>query len=252
MGEQLESIAKSRNARWSVRPLTREALAQRPLLLIGTLTPVTVERSIDTVPDAFRVWLTLIDLRSGKVIAKQIDRATVDSVNPEPLKYYQDSPSWHKDKTVLGYINSCQVNTKIGVPTRLPGAAARGRGLERGDPRLRRRQGPARQQALQGGRAARRPRRPARAERALHHQLAARSARRGARRVRQARRVRPGAEATAGEAAVPARQDAIQCRRRPAAAVQHVDRIARPEGRQHRAYACRPHQPDRQRARPEA
>ena len=129
MGEQLESIAKSRNARWAVRPLTREALAQKPLLLIGTLTPVTVERSIDTVPDAFRVWLTLIDLRSGKVIAKQLDRATVDSVNPEPLKYYADSPTWHKDKTVLGYINSCQINTRIGDPAdpdylaRLPAAA---------------------------------------------------------------------------------------------------------------------------------
>jgi outer membrane protein OmpA-like peptidoglycan-associated protein len=129
MGEQLESIARSRNAKWSVQPLTRESLAQRPLLLIGTLTPVTVERSIDTVPDAFRVWLTLIDLRSGKVIAKQIDRATVDSVNPEPLKYYQDSPTWHKDKTILGYINSCQINTKIGDPAdpdylaRLPAAA---------------------------------------------------------------------------------------------------------------------------------
>ena len=129
MGEQLESIAKSRQARWAVRPLTREALAQKPLLLIGTLTPVTVERSVDTVPDAFRVWLTLIDLRSGKVIAKQLDRATVDSVNPEPLKFYADSPTWHKDKTVLGYINSCQVNTKIGDPAdpdylaRLPAAA---------------------------------------------------------------------------------------------------------------------------------
>ena len=129
MGEQLESIAKTRHSRWSVRPLTREALAQKPLLLIGTLTPVTVERSIDTVPDAFRVWLTLIDLRNGKVIAKQLDRASVDSVNPEPLKYYADSPTWHKDKTVLGYINSCQINTKIGDPAdpdylaRLPAAA---------------------------------------------------------------------------------------------------------------------------------
>lgn len=129
MGEQLESIAKSRNTRWSVRPLTRAALAQKPLLLIGTLTPVNVERSIDTPPDAFRVWLTLIDLRSGKVIAKQLDRATVDSVNPEPLPYYRDSPTWHKDKTVLGYINSCQINTRLGDPAdpdylaRLPGAA---------------------------------------------------------------------------------------------------------------------------------
>ena len=129
MGVQLESIVKAQHAKWAVAPLTRQALSTRPLLLIGTLTPVNVERAIDTPPDAFRVWLTLIDLRTGRVVAKQIDRATVESVNPEPLKYYADSPTWHKDSTVLGYINSCQVNTKIGDPadpdylSRLPAAA---------------------------------------------------------------------------------------------------------------------------------
>ncbi len=129
MGAQLESIVKTKYAGWSVKPLTRQALATQPLLLIGTLTPVNVERAVDTPPDAFRVWLTLIDLRTGRVIAKQLDRATLDSVNPEPLKYYADSPTWHKDKTVQGYINSCQINTKIGDPAdpeylaRLPAAA---------------------------------------------------------------------------------------------------------------------------------
>lgn len=129
MGTQLESIVKTKYGGWAVKPLTRQSLAEKPLLLIGTLTPVTVRPSVDTVPDAFRVWLTLIDLRTGKVIAKQIDRATVGSVDAEPLPYYRDSPTWHKDKTVLGYINSCQINTKIGDPAdpeylaRLPGAA---------------------------------------------------------------------------------------------------------------------------------
>lgn len=116
MGDQIEAIAKAKQAGWTVKPLTRESLAEKPLLMIGTLTPVNVERSVDTVPDAFRVWLTVIDLRDGRVIAKQLDRATVGSVNPEPLKFYADSPTWHKDKSVLGYINSCQINTKIGDP----------------------------------------------------------------------------------------------------------------------------------------
>jgi outer membrane protein OmpA-like peptidoglycan-associated protein len=129
MGQQLEGIVKAKYSNLQVQPLTRQALATQPLLLIGTLTPVNVERAIDTKPDAFRVWLTLIDLRSGKVVAKQLDRATLESVNPEPLKYYADSPTWHKDKTVLGYINSCQVNTRIGDAAdpdylaRLPAAA---------------------------------------------------------------------------------------------------------------------------------
>lgn len=129
MGNQLESIIKTKYSGWSVKPLTRQALAEKPLLLIGTLTPVNVERAVDTVPDAYRVWLTLIDLRTGRVIAKQIDRATLGSVDPEPLPFYRDSPTWHKDKTVSAYINSCQVNTKIGDPAdpdylaHLPGAA---------------------------------------------------------------------------------------------------------------------------------
>jgi outer membrane protein OmpA-like peptidoglycan-associated protein len=97
--------------------------------MIGTLTPIQTERKVDTQADAFRVWLTLIDLRTGRVVAKKLDRATLGSVNPEPLPYYRDSPSWHKDKTVAGYINSCQINTKIGDPAdpdylaRLPAAA---------------------------------------------------------------------------------------------------------------------------------
>ncbi len=129
MGDDLEALAKKDFRSYAVSPLTRNTLATKPLLLIGTLTPVNVERSIDKQPDAFRVWLTLIDLRSGKVVAKALDRATVDSVNPEPLPFYRDSPTWHKDATIMGYINSCQVNTKIGdladpgYLARLPAAA---------------------------------------------------------------------------------------------------------------------------------
>jgi len=129
MGLELESVAKSDFRAYAVTPLTRNTLATKPLLLIGTLTPINVERSIDKQPDAFRVWLTLIDLRTGRVVAKALDRATIASVNPEPLPFYRDSPTWHKDKTILGYINSCQVNTKIGDSAdpdylaRLPAAA---------------------------------------------------------------------------------------------------------------------------------
>jgi len=129
MGDDLEALAKKDFRSYAVTPLTRNTLATKPLLLIGTLTPVNVERSIDKQPDAFRVWLTLIDLRTGKVVAKALDRATVESVNPEPLPFYRDSPTWHKDATIMGYINSCQVNTKIGdladpdYLARLPAAA---------------------------------------------------------------------------------------------------------------------------------
>lgn len=129
MGEQLAAIVTANAPQVTVQPLTRETLASKPLLLIGTLTPVNTVRSIDTVPDAFRVWLTVIDLRTGRVVAKWLDRATPNTVDATPLPYYRDSPTWHKDKAVLGYINSCQRDTSIGDPAdpdylaRLPAAA---------------------------------------------------------------------------------------------------------------------------------
>lgn len=116
MGADLAASLRRQHPGWTLRPLTREALARKPLLLIGTLTPVNTKPAVDTAPDAYRIWLTLIDLRSGRVVAKKLDRATPDSVSAEPLPFYRDSPTWHRDKTVAAYINSCQVNTRLGDP----------------------------------------------------------------------------------------------------------------------------------------
>ncbi len=129
MGEQLAAIVRSKYPQWKVKPLTRQLVASGPLLLMGTLTAVNTRNATQERSDAFRIWLTLVDLKTGRIVAKKLDRATVDSVDASPTRYYQDSPTWHKDRTVSGYINSCQVNSKVGDPIdptylmRLPGAA---------------------------------------------------------------------------------------------------------------------------------
>lgn len=128
MGEQLAGIVRAKYPMWSVQPLTRTALNDKPLLLVGTLTAIHT-RNVQTEPaDAFRICLRVVDLRTGEVIGRGLDRATVDSVNAEPTPYFRDSPTWHKDKTTTGYITTCQ-GTQLGSridPTylmRLPAAA---------------------------------------------------------------------------------------------------------------------------------
>ena len=108
MGQQMAALIKAKAPRWNVRPLTRSGLANGPLLLIGTLTPVNTRNAATETADAFRACLVLVDLRSGKLIAKKVDRATVGSVNAEPTAYYRDTPAWTRDKTVNGYIKTCQ------------------------------------------------------------------------------------------------------------------------------------------------
>jgi outer membrane protein OmpA-like peptidoglycan-associated protein len=144
VGAQLARLVGEKFPMWTVQPLSRKALGQAPLLLIGTLTPVDLNpapggipagtardsRPADTTPvDAFRIWLTLADLRTGKIVAKRLDRAEPASVNAEPTRFFRDSATTLKDRTVAAYVNSCQIDARIGDPLdplyvmRLPAAA---------------------------------------------------------------------------------------------------------------------------------
>ena len=128
MGQQLSALIKSRTPQWNVRQLTRASLSNRPLLLIGTLTAINTKNAKDENADAFRVCLVLIDLRTGKLVAKRVDRASLATVNAEPTPFFRDSPTWALDKTAVAYIKSCQGsspgdNVDAGYLLRLPAAA---------------------------------------------------------------------------------------------------------------------------------
>ena len=128
-GGKLAALVAERFRHWTVRPYERKALASGPLLLIGTLTPVALSDSGNGAPDAYRLWLTLVDLRSGNIVAKRLDRAAQASGNAEPLPFFGDSPTWHLDRTTQAYVNSCQVQARVGERVdplylwRLPAAA---------------------------------------------------------------------------------------------------------------------------------
>ena len=108
MGAQLAGLITRRVPSWNVQPLTRAALASRPLLLIGTLTAINTKNAKDENADAYRVCLALTDLRTGKLVAKRADRAQLATVDAEPTPLFRDSPTWALDNTAQGYIKSCQ------------------------------------------------------------------------------------------------------------------------------------------------
>ena len=128
MGAQLAGLITRRVPAWNVQPLTRAALAAKPLLLIGTLTAINTKSAKDENADAFRICLVLIDLRSGKLVAKRVDRATLASVDAEPIALFREAPTWALDATAEAYIKSCQ-GSSPGDPIaplylqRLPAAA---------------------------------------------------------------------------------------------------------------------------------
>jgi outer membrane protein OmpA-like peptidoglycan-associated protein len=132
VGAQLTRLIAEKYPRWTVQPLTRQSLSPAPLLLLGSLTPVDLnpvgEGSASPV-DAFALWLTLADLRTGKVIAKRLDRALPASVNAEPTRFHRDVATPLIDGTTTAYLRAAQVGTGAGDPLdplyamRLPAAA---------------------------------------------------------------------------------------------------------------------------------
>ncbi|MFM9883208.1 MAG: OmpA family protein [Burkholderiales bacterium] len=117
MGAQIASLVKVQYPEiFDVQPFTGAILERSPLLLMGTLTAMNKDNNRNERADVFRIWLTMVDLGNGRVIAKALGRATEETVDSTPTPMYRDSPTWPKDSTVEAYINSCQDDSKPGDP----------------------------------------------------------------------------------------------------------------------------------------
>lgn len=110
----IELVGKS-YPRFQVQPFSSEALARNPVVLIGTFTAVTTAGNARAPRDAFRICLTLADLKTKRVVSKGVAWAKPEGVDVTPTTYYRDSPMWSKDPATEAYIKVCQ-GTKLGDP----------------------------------------------------------------------------------------------------------------------------------------
>ena len=115
MQQSLMEIVRSAYPRFTVLPFDSEALARKPVVLVGTFTAINNQGVPDGPRDAYRICLTLADLKSNSVVSKGVSRARVDGVDATPTPYYRDSPLWSKDQATEAYIKTCQ-GTKLGDP----------------------------------------------------------------------------------------------------------------------------------------
>lgn len=113
MQATLMELVRTNYPRFTVLPFDSEALASKPVVLVGTFTAVNNQGVADGPRDAYRICLTLADLKSNSVISKGVSRARTEGVDTTPTPYYRDSPLWAKDQATDVYIKTCQ-GTKLG------------------------------------------------------------------------------------------------------------------------------------------
>ena len=115
LGSRLAALARERYPLLNVQPFTAASVAEAPLVIVGTFTPVNAQNQPAGAREAYRFCLVVADLKTGKTVAKSVARALPAGVDPTPTKVFADSPAWTEDPAIKGYIGTCQA-TKVGDP----------------------------------------------------------------------------------------------------------------------------------------
>lgn len=95
--------------------ITPESLKQQPRVVVGTFTPVNAQMKTTGEREAYRFCLVMLDLKTGKIVAKSVVRVRIEDADATPTAAFGDSPVWTDDPSVQAYIATCQAS-KVGDP----------------------------------------------------------------------------------------------------------------------------------------
>lgn len=108
MGSSVGAFVKANVPRFRMLPFTSANLAARPMLFIGTLTPVDAQGGNAGSREWYRVCLALVDLKTGKIVSKGFARASPEGINHAPTPFFEEQPAWSPDAATSGYVRTCQ------------------------------------------------------------------------------------------------------------------------------------------------
>jgi hypothetical protein len=111
--DHIMTVAKSDFPQYTVQRLTADSLRREPRILIGTFTPVNAQMKTTGQREAYRFCLVMGDLKTGKIIAKSVQRARIEDADATPTSIFGESPVWTQDPSIQAYIATCQAS-KVG------------------------------------------------------------------------------------------------------------------------------------------
>jgi hypothetical protein len=114
MEERLAVFIKASQPDYDLRPLNTETISQSPLVLVGSVRGAGPDGLAPGVPQAYRIWFSLADLKTGTVVGHGMAWARTDGVDAEPTGFFRESPAWVVDTGIKGYLRTCL--SKVGEP----------------------------------------------------------------------------------------------------------------------------------------
>jgi len=113
MEERMTEVVRQRFQAIQPQPFTAASLDARPLILVGSITPVAAPGVIPgtTAPTrTYRIWASLADLRTNRIISHETAWVRAHGVDMTPTPFFRDSPSWIADRSQAAYLKTCAGN----------------------------------------------------------------------------------------------------------------------------------------------
>ena len=92
-------------------PLGETSLERKPIVVLSCMTPVSgpgeMRPYLDGPTKTYRVWASLSDTRTGKIVASNTVWVRGEDVDVTPTKFFQDSPAWAMDNSMKAYLKVC-------------------------------------------------------------------------------------------------------------------------------------------------
>jgi outer membrane protein OmpA-like peptidoglycan-associated protein len=114
MEQRIGSVLRQRYPDIHVQPFNTASLAEKPLILLGAITPVAgagvVPPTSEPRPQTYRIWAVLGDLRTGKVVSHETAWVRAGDVETMPTGFFRDSPTWTADAITTAYLKTCAAN----------------------------------------------------------------------------------------------------------------------------------------------
>lgn len=117
IGAQIERRVRDRYPQFEMHPFNTASLADQPLIFLGSIAPVAQAGSVQPatgLPTVYRIWAVIADLRTNRVLGREMAWVKADDVNATPLTVYGESPVWSPDPVAAAYIRTC--SSTAGTP----------------------------------------------------------------------------------------------------------------------------------------
>ncbi len=115
---RISEQVRARHPRFELRPFTVPGIADRPLVLLGSIAGIAETGGAAPAagpPRFYRIRAVLADPRTGRVADAETALVRTDEVSTAPAPFFRDAPGWLPDPAMAAYLRTVEARPREAI-----------------------------------------------------------------------------------------------------------------------------------------